>query len=76
MSWKRREGSPFSSLKGFVWKVDFVKAYDSLDWNFQWSSLQKRGYPAVWVSWVKKCITSYLFSVLVYRRPKQGCIQA
>ena len=58
-SWKRR-GS-----RGFMWKVDFTKAYDSLDWNFLWSSFQKRGFPKVWVSRVKRCITSHPFSVLM-----------
>ena len=29
--WKR------SDTAGFIWKVDFVKAYDSLDWRFLWN---------------------------------------
>ena len=26
-------------------KVKFAKMYDSLDWNFLWFSLRKRGFP-------------------------------
>ena len=35
--------------KGLMWKVDFAKAYDSLDWRFLWVVLWKRGFPEEWV---------------------------
>ena len=31
--------------KGFIWEVDFAKAYGSLDWAFLWSSMRQRGLP-------------------------------
>ena len=42
-----REGT-----KGFVWKVDFAKAYDSLEWDFLWLSMRCRGFPVKWITWV------------------------
>ena len=34
-----RSGTP-----GFLWKVDFSKAYDSLDWRFLWNVLRRRDF--------------------------------
>ena len=31
--------------KGFMWKVDFVKAYDSLDWRFLVGGSTEEGFP-------------------------------
>ena len=44
----RRDGTT-----GFMWKVDFAKAYDSIDWRFLWNVLRHRGFPKTWVRWVK-----------------------
>ena len=49
----------------FMWKVNFVKAYDSLDRNFLWNVLRRRRFPKEWVKWMKLCITTTSFSVLV-----------
>ena len=61
--------------EGFMWKVDFVKAYDSLDWRFLWVVLRKRGFPEEWIKWMKRCVTSQSFSVLVNGRPTGGWIR-
>ena len=29
---------------GFMWKVDFVKAYDSVDWRFLWNALRRQAF--------------------------------
>ena len=42
-----------SSTAGFMWKVDFAKAYDSIDGRFLWNVLRRRGFPVEWVRWVK-----------------------
>ncbi|XP_010676027.1 uncharacterized protein LOC104891937 [Beta vulgaris subsp. vulgaris] len=46
-------------------KLDMEKAYDRLEWNYIFTTLEKLGFAAQWVNWVKACITSTSFSVLV-----------
>ena len=43
---------------GFLWKVDFSKAYDSIDWSFLWNVLRRRGFPETCIRWVKQCVTA------------------
>ena len=80
-AWQRR------STKGFMWKLDFAKAYDSIDWHFLWRVLRRRDFPETWVRWVKQCVCTNMFAVLVNGRPqgswihpqrgiRQGCPQA
>ena len=58
-----------------MWKVDFAKAYDSLDWRFLSVVLPKRGFPEEWIKWMKRCVMSQSFSVLVNGRPTRGWIR-
>ena len=60
--------------KGFMWKLDFAKAYDSIDWRFIWRVLRRRGFPETWVRWVKQCVCTNTFVVLVNGRPQGGWI--
>ena len=62
-------------MTAFMWKVDFAEAYDSLDWRFLWVVLRKRGFPEEWVKWMKRCVMSQSFSVLVNGQPTGGWIQ-
>ena len=65
----RRDSTP-----GFLWKVDFSKAYDSIDWRFLWNVLRRRGFPETWLRWVKQCVTTVSFVILVNGRPQGGWI--
>ena len=60
------------TTKGFIWKVVFAKVYDSLDWAFLWSSMRRRGFSLEWITWVRRCITSHSFSIIVNRRAGGG----
>ena len=64
--WKR------SDTAGFIWKVDFAKAYDSLDWRFLWNVLKRRGFPSVWIKWMKQCVCTTTFAVLVNGQLQRG----
>jgi hypothetical protein len=46
-------------------KVDLMKAYDSVNWDFAFHSLCCFGMLGKFVSWVRECITSPRFSVAV-----------
>ena len=68
VAWKR------SGTIGFVWKVDFAKAYDSLDWRFLWNVLKRCEFPEIWTNWMKQCVCTTTFAVLINDRPKGGWI--
>ena len=57
-----------------MWKVDFSKAYDTLDWRFLWNALRRRGFPETWVRWMNQCVTTPTFATLVNGRPQGGWI--
>lgn len=73
----------YRGVGGFVLKVDFEKAYDSISWNFLDLVLQKMGFGSRWRCWIKACITTASMSVLVNGSPtkeflmnrglRQGC---
>ncbi|KAJ9541035.1 LOW QUALITY PROTEIN: hypothetical protein OSB04_027541 [Centaurea solstitialis] len=55
--------------EGFIFKVDFEKAYDSVEWPFLLDCLLKMGFGAKWVSWIEACLKSSSISVLVNGSP-------
>ena len=67
-AWRRRD------TPGFIWKVDFSKAYDTLDWQFLWNVLWWRAFLETWVRWVKQCVTTPTFAILVQGRPRGNWI--
>ena len=52
ITWQRK------GTRGFIWKVDFSKAYDSLDWKFLWVSMKRRGFLEEWIKWMRICGTT------------------
>ena len=67
-AWQRRD------TKGFMWKLDFATAYDSIDWRFIWRVLRRHAFPETWVRWVKQCVCTNTFDVRVNDRPQGGWI--
>ena len=55
--------------KGIVCKLDIEKAYDHLSWGFLIQVFDKMGFGKRWVSWVKWCISTASFSILVNGSP-------
>ncbi|XP_028094444.1 uncharacterized protein LOC114294507 [Camellia sinensis] len=60
-----------NSRGGLLLKLDFEKAFDSVNWNFLLHLLQMFGFGEKWVSWIAECISSSHISVLVNGSPTQ-----
>ena len=56
---------------GLIFKVDFEKAYDSVEWSFLLDCLRKMGFGRKWISWIKACLASARISVLVNGSPSK-----
>jgi len=52
-----------------LFKVDFEKAYDSIDLGYLDEVMGKMGFPALWRKWIKECIGTATASVLVNGSP-------
>ena len=51
--------------KGILCKLDIENAYDQINWNCIIKVLQKIGFRVKWVSWIKWCISTASFSVMI-----------
>ena len=67
---KRRSGE-----EGIVFKIDFEKAYDHVDWGFLEHVLERKGFSLKWRSWMRGCLSSTSFAILVNGSAK-GWIKA
>jgi hypothetical protein len=54
-----------------IFKVDFEKAYDSVDWGFLDYMLCRFGFGVKWRGWMKACVCSGNMSVLVNGSPTE-----
>jgi len=54
-----------------LFKVDFEKAYDSVDWIFLDDVLCKMSFPVLWRKWMRECVTTATTSVLVNGSPTE-----
>jgi hypothetical protein len=57
-NYHKDKGKPRCTLK-----IDLMKAYDSVNWEFLIYCLHCFGFPKKFVSWIKECVTSSRFSV-------------
>ncbi|KAJ9537397.1 hypothetical protein OSB04_030130 [Centaurea solstitialis] len=55
--------------KLLIFKVDFAKAFDSLNWSFLDSVLNQMGFGKKWRDWVKGCVGTAKMSVLINGSP-------
>jgi hypothetical protein len=54
-----------SGKASLVLKMDFEKAYDSVDWGFLEYMMRRFGFGARWIDWMKACVFAGNLSVLV-----------
>ncbi|KAL4383180.1 hypothetical protein GQ457_15G018340 [Hibiscus cannabinus] len=72
-----------SKLRGVVFKIDFRRAYDTVDWGFLIQILKEMNFGNKWCDWIFKCVSTATISVLVNGVPtdrfqisrgfRQGC---
>ena len=51
--------------EGVVFKIDFEKAYYHVDWGFLDYVLERKGFSLRWRSWMRGCLSSTTFAILV-----------
>jgi hypothetical protein len=64
MDFRLKTGEP-----GLLCKLDMVKAYDHVSWDFLLYMLRRCGFGQKWCSWIEFCISSASFSVLINGSP-------
>ena len=55
--------------KGVLFKLDIEKAYDKINWKFLIAVLGKMGFKEKWLGWIKWCISTASFSVMLNGSP-------
>nr|GEY01904.1 hypothetical protein [Tanacetum cinerariifolium] len=59
----------YKKFKAIVFKVDFEKAFDSIQWDYLDDVLKKFGFGDKWCGWINGCLKSAKGSVLVNGSP-------
>jgi hypothetical protein len=52
-----------NAVKYCAYKLDLIKAYDRVDWNYLEEALRKFGFAEKWIHWIMTCVKTVNFSV-------------
>ncbi|GLU23278.1 hypothetical protein SLE2022_393000 [Rubroshorea leprosula] len=56
-------------VSSFIFKVDFEKAYDCVNWDFLDEMMRRLGFGEKWRMWIKECLQTASISILVNGSP-------
>jgi hypothetical protein len=59
-----------------LFKVDFEKAYDSVDWRYLDDVMVKMSFLVLWRKWMRECVTTASAAVLVNDSPTEEFLLA
>jgi hypothetical protein len=59
------EASKMKKKYLLLFKVDFEKAYDSMDWGYLDDVMGRMAFPTLWRKWMKECVSTIIASILV-----------
>ncbi|GKD75383.1 putative RNA-directed DNA polymerase, partial [Tanacetum coccineum] len=54
-----------------LFKVDFEKTFDYVNWNFLLDIMKQMGFGCKWRKWISSCLSSASISVLINRSPSK-----
>ena len=54
-----------SKVHGVIYKLDMEKAYDYVNWEVLLYLLNRMGFGVKWCKWIRSCISTIQFSVLI-----------
>ncbi|XP_035845686.1 secreted RxLR effector protein 78-like [Helianthus annuus] len=66
---QRRDGTLLVKKKAFLFKIDFEKAYDNINWRFVVDIFRQMGFGDRWCSWLWGVLSSARAAVLVNGSP-------
>lgn len=55
----------------WIFKVDFAKAYDTVEWGYLLEMMKAMNFLTKWIAWIKECISTASASVLVNGSPSE-----
>ncbi|KAJ0797670.1 putative RNA-directed DNA polymerase [Helianthus annuus] len=64
IAWAKQSGKKF-----FMFKIDFAKAYDNVNWGFLIMVMRQMRFPEEWCSWIYGVLSSARSSILVNGSP-------
>jgi hypothetical protein len=61
--------APKAKKELLLFKIDFEKAYDSVDWGYLDAVMGRMDFAPLWRKWMKECVCTASASVLVNGSP-------
>ena len=63
-----------SRVPRVICKLDIKKAYDHVNWEALLNLLHRMGFGVKWCNWIRTCISTVQFSVLINRSPADSLV--